>query len=310
MRDLTAMALLVHVAERGSFTAAARHLGEPLSTISRRIAELEKSLGVRLLERTTRSLRLTDIGQNYYEHCRRGLEEFDSANLLIENRLTDVSGLLRISLPPNVAEDLFMPVIDRFQATYPRARILVLVTDRHVDFVADSIDLAFRVGPISTPSLTVRRIARYRHRLVASPDYLADRLMPKNPPDLTSHRLIAFGAQNGPVNWQLNELGSQDKGQTEAVSFEPSLTVNDYRAVISAVERGMGIAEVPEIFCQTALAEARLVPVLSGWGFAPVSLSALHTGTRSMSRLVRLFLDLCVDHFRTMINDFPSAAAD
>ncbi len=300
MQDLTAMALFVHVVEQGSFTAAASHLGAPLSTVSRRIAALEASLGVRLLERTTRSLRLTEIGESYYAHCRRGLQEFDSANLLVRNRQNDVAGLLRISIPPNLAEDLFVPVVNAFQADFPKARVSVFVTERHVDLIADGIDLAFRVGELRDSGLTARRVAEFRPRLVAAPAYLATHGAPASPQQLSQHRIVAFGDGRAATTWRLTGSRSSDTDAAVTVKLEPDLTMNDYRGILHAVRAGAGIAEIPDVICAGSIDAGDLMPVLDGWTFAPVDLTALHAGNRHASRLVRLFLDACITAFKQL----------
>ncbi len=172
MIDRNAMALFVKVVENHSFSKTAQRENVPVSTVSRKISELEKALGVRLLERSTRQLRMTEVGQDYYDRCRRGLEEFEAANLLITDRQSEVSGTLRISVPPNISDVMVAPLIAGFQALYPNVVFRVLVTDRHVHLIEDGIDLAMRVGELDDSNLVARRLIRYRHLLVASPEYL------------------------------------------------------------------------------------------------------------------------------------------
>ena len=295
MQDFTAMALFVHVVERGGFTAAARHLGLPLSTVSRRIAELEKDLEVRLLERSTRKSNLTELGESYFEFCRRGLQEFDSANLMIQNRQTDVSGLLRITTPPNLVAPFFVPLVNEFQKKYPNARVSVTSTERHIDLLHEGIDVGFRVGPLKDSRLIVRRIAQYRHHLVASPDYIAQAPPVNSPQDLTRHRVIVFGTDIAPTTWTLmRKEGTKEKG-TRSIMPTAHLLLNDYQGIITAAVAGGGIAEIPAILCSDAINNGHLVELIPEWQFAVTSLSAVSLGTRNMSRLVRLFLDYCFE---------------
>ena len=145
MPDLNSMALFAKVAEHNSFSETSRRIGVPVSTVSRRIGELEKSLGVRLIERSTRKLRLTDLGQEFYQYCRRGLEEFDAGTLLINHRQSEVAGTLRISSPPSLSDGFLIPLVSMFQDRYPKAVFKILVTDRRVDLIEDGVDLALRV---------------------------------------------------------------------------------------------------------------------------------------------------------------------
>ncbi|MEX3008481.1 LysR substrate-binding domain-containing protein [Hoeflea sp. TYP-13] len=299
MHDLNAVAVFVQVAQSGSFSAAAKELSMPLSTVSRKVSDLENSMKVKLIERSTRSLRLTDIGAIYYEHCKRGLEEFQAADLAVEDRQNEVTGLLRISLPPNLAETLFAPIIGEFHRQYPKARVAVLVAERIVDLVEDGIDLSFRVGIMRDTSLVARRLLTYRHVLVASPEYLSTQGTPSTLADLSDHRFVTFGftPASGP-RWTLYR-----GNRTEEIDIKPALCVNDYAAVKRAALLGQGITELPSIFCGQAFRDHALVPVLPEWQFQEISLQALHSGRRNMSRLAQLFLDCCSEHIEALAAD-------
>src|SRR5438093_12236369 len=144
--DKNAMSLYVKVVESGSFSKAAVREGVPVSSVSRKIADLEKALGVRLLERSTRQLRMTEIGQGYFESCRRGLAAFEAADSLVTQRQTEISGRLRISIPPSMSDLAIVPLVSAFQERYRKVTVHCLVTERYIDYIADGIDLSFRVG--------------------------------------------------------------------------------------------------------------------------------------------------------------------
>lgn len=296
MYDLTAMAFFVHVVERGGFTAAARHVGAPLSTVSRRIAELERRLGVRLLERSTRAVRLTELGGSFYEYCRRGLEEFDSANLMIQNRQQEISGLLRVTVPPNLAQLTFVPLVIAFQKRHPNARIALTSTERYVDLLREDIDVAFRIGPHSDSSLTVRTLATYAIHLVASDAYVAGAPPVRTPADLSSHRAIVFGTDCTPQTWSLAPIDRPTELAATSVTVTPFLALNDFSGILSATLAGVGISRVPSILCGEDLASGKLVRVLPRWSPGSDSISAITPGRRNISRLQRLFLDHCVEH--------------
>ena len=297
MVNLDAMAVFAKVAECGGFSRAGERLGMPVSTVSRKVAALEETLGVRLLERSTRSIRLTEIGESYYRQCQRGLQELEAANLSIEDRQQEVSGLLRLSIPPGLSEGLFVAVIADFQRSYPKARVHAFVTDRIVDLIADGVDLAFRVGDLPDSALAARRLLTYRHVLLASPDYLKRNGMPSHPHELADHSLLAFGVPERPVTWTFAR-----KSENLTVRVEPYLQINDYLGLQRAAVEGLGIVELPAILCDRALVRKSLTPVMVDWRFPSVDLSAIHIATRNMSRLVRLFLDHCVDVMRYQVD--------
>jgi DNA-binding transcriptional LysR family regulator len=192
MTDLNSLVVFAKVVEAKSFSEAARRLKMPISTVSRRIAELEDQLGIRLLERSTRGLRLTDLGAEILEHAMRSAELSASVENIISNQLSDVSGTLRLSAPPSISDTLLTPLVVAFQASYPGVRVEILVTDRFVDHIGEGVDLVFRLGALKDSSLVARKILTYRHQLVASPAYLKACKAPQTPQDLLDHRLLAF----------------------------------------------------------------------------------------------------------------------
>ncbi len=296
MIDRNAMALFVKVVENNSFSKTAQREKVPVSTVSRKISALEKTLGVRLLERSTRHLRTTGIGQDYYEYCRRGLEEFDSANLLINDRHNEVSGSLRISAPPNLSDVIIVPLVAGFQALYPNVVVRVLVTDRYVHLIEDGIDLALRVGKLSDSSLVARRLLNYRHLLVASPNYLKNTGHPQHPQELYDHPLIAFSLWFEETAWSLSNGKKREK-----VLVKPRLSINDFNGVQQAVLDGLGVGEIPSILCGKLLETGQLVEVMPDWHFESVSLSAVYSTRVNLARVVRLFKDFCVEHIDELV---------
>lgn len=294
--DRNAMALFVKVVENHSFSKTAQRENVPVSTVSRKISELEKTLGVRLLERSTRQLRMTEMGQAYYEHCRRGVDEFEAANLLINDRQREVSGTLRLSVPPNLSGVLVVPLVTGFQALYPNVVIRVLVTDRYVHLIEDGIDLALRVGELDDSNLVARRLLRYRHLLVASPDYLEKTGHPQHPQELHDHPLIAFSLWFEETAWSLSNGKKREK-----VLVKPRLSINDFNGVQQAILDGLGIGEIPSILCGELLEAGRLVEVIPDWHFEPVSLSAVYSTRVNLARVVRLFKDFCVEHIDELV---------
>src|SRR5215470_4544685 len=177
MPDLNSLIIFAHVVD-------ASGLKMPTSTVSRRVAELEQALGVRLIERSTRCLRLTDFGSEVLEYAHRGVEISEAIGKIASNHLSNVSGNLRLAAPPSISDSLLAPIIVAFQREYPDVRIQVFITERIVDQIAEGVDLAFRVGELEDSSLVARKILTYRHQLVASPEYLQKKKPPRTPQDL------------------------------------------------------------------------------------------------------------------------------
>ncbi len=289
--DLNAMVLFARVLQHGSFSKAARRTGTPVSTISRKVSGLERRLGVRLLDRTTRAVNPTDSGREYFLHCEQIVDALDAAQAALEKRQADVTGTLRLAAPPSLSDVLLVPLVDGFLRQYPNIAVKLLVTDGHLDLVQDEVDISLRVGPQPASSLVFRRLLRYRHTLVAAPTYLARAEALNEPADLTRHRLLGFTKWFEEPTWTLSN-GSR----TERVLAKLWLGVNDYAGVIRAAVAGMGVAELPSIICQRELSAGHLIPVLTDWRFEEVELSAYYLSRRHPSRLVELFLEHCVAH--------------
>lgn len=286
MTDLNSLTVFARVVEANSFSGAARRLKMPVSTVSRRVAELEKELGIRLIERSTRSLRLTDVGSEVLEQAQRGVEIGEAVDSIASSHSSGISGTLRISTPPSISDSLIAPLVVAFQKTYPDVRMQIFITERIVDQIAEGIDLAFRVGKLEDSSLVARRILKYRHLLVASPAYLAQHKMPKSPRDLLRHRLIAFSFWKPRNSWSFLHANGRDK---ETLNFQPHLAMNEYSGLAAALLAGAGIGDLPPIVQPELLRSGRLVEAMPKWHFRTMDLSVVHLGTRYIPRPVRVF---------------------
>jgi DNA-binding transcriptional LysR family regulator len=289
--DLNALVLFARVLQHGSFSEAARRTGTPVSTLSRKIGALERQLGVRLLDRTTRAVNPTDSGREYFLYCEQIADALDGAQAALEKRKVEMAGTLRLAAPPSLSDVLLVPLLDGFLRRYSKVAVKVLVTDRHLDLVQDEVDISLRVGPQPASSLVFRRLLRYRHVLVAAPAYVARAGTLDEPADLTRHQLLGFTKWSDETTWTLSN-GSR----TERVPAKLRLGINDYAGVIRAAVSGMGVAEIPSIVCQRELSQGLLVPVLADWRFEEVDLSAYYLSRRHPSRIVELFLGHCVAH--------------
>jgi len=293
MTDYNSTNLFIKVCDYGSFSKTAEQIDTPVSTISRKIRQLEKDLGVRLLERSTRKLRLTEAGSDYYNHCHRAITEIEKANFLMGNHTKEVSGMLRISIPPSLDKCLVLPLVMEFQALYPQANISLRINEKNINFYEQNIDLAFRVGKLEDSSVIARQLLCYRHVLVASPQYLVKNGTPGQPVDLTSHRLIGFADDIQALNWRF-----EHKGRQERLSITPYLTINDHSDKQIAAELGYGITDLPSIICQAAISSGHLVEVLPRWRLSTLStsevpLSIVYPSNRNQTKLTNVFIDFC-----------------
>jgi DNA-binding transcriptional LysR family regulator len=281
--DLEAILVFTRVVQGGSFTAAAKALGMPKSTVSRKLAELETRVGARLLQRTTRTLSVTDIGRAYYEHCTRIVAELEEAELALAELKSTPRGVIRVTVP--LAISMLGSVFAEYLALYPEVHLELVCTDRRVDLVEERFDLALRAGATPDSSLVARRLGQIRRRLVAAPEVLKKLGKPKDPAELETKPCLAFAPEGG--TWEL-----QRGAKNSAVTIRPRLVVNDYEMLRAVVRAGFGIALLPEHLCAEDLREGRLVPVLDAWSAPEVPLFALYPSARHLSPTVMALLDL------------------
>ena len=303
MIDLNSLAIFANVVEARSFSEAARRLKVPISTVSRRVAELEDQLGVGLLERSTRNLRLTDIGAEIFEHAQRSAEIGEAVGNIVSNQSLTVSGILRLSAPPSISDTLLAPLVGAFQGSYPDVRVQILVTDRFVDHIAEGVDLVFRLGPLKDSSLVARKLLTYRHQLVASPAYIDRVKPPETPRDLLGHRLFAFEHWHPEYRWSFVHANGRD---TEMLTFVPYLSMNDYTGLAAALLAGAGIGDLPPVVQPELIRDGRLVEVMPKWRFRCFDLSMVHLGNRHLSRPLRVFKEFAAQMTRTLFPSLPA----
>jgi DNA-binding transcriptional LysR family regulator len=302
MIDLNSLAIFAKVIETRSFSEAAKRLNMPVSTVSRRVAELEDHLGVGLLERSTRNLRLTDIGADVFEHAQRTAEVSEAVGNIVSNQASTVSGVLRLSAPPSISDTLLVPLVTAFQASYPDVRVQILVTDRFVDHIAEGVDLVFRLGPLRDSSLVARKLLTYRHQLVASPDYLDRVQSPEKPQDLLGHRLLAFSFWRPEHSWTFVDKN----GVSERLSFLSFLSMNDYAGLASALLAGVGIGDLPPVVQPELVRGGRLIEIMPEWRFRTFDLSMVHAGNRHIARPMRLFKEFAAGMAPKLFPSLPT----
>lgn len=281
--DLAEIIAFTRVVQGGSYTAAATSLGMPKSTVSRKVSELEERVGARLLQRTTRTVRLTDIGRVYYEHCLRIVTEIEEAQAAVAQLQSTPRGALRITVP--VALSVLGSLIAEYLRLYPEVQVEMVCTDRRVDLVEERFDLALRAGASADSSLIARRVGSIRRRLVAAPEVATRLRRAKDIADLETQPCIAFAPEGS--TWDLR-FGAK----SAEVTIRPRLVVNDYEMLRAVARAGFGVALLPEHLCAEDLSSGRLVPVLPTWSAPEVPVFALYPSTRHLAPAVMAFVDL------------------
>ncbi|MDH4417930.1 LysR family transcriptional regulator [Acidovorax sp. HMWF029] len=289
MQDLNDMLYFAEVVERGGFAAAGRALGIPKSRLSRRVSDLETHLGVRLLQRTTRKLSLTEVGEAYLRHCQAMRESAQAAADTVAQVQTVPRGTIRVSCPVTLAQTVLAELMPRFLATCPEVRVDMLVSNRVVNLVEEGIDVALRVRPSvdDSGSMVVKRLDHTTQILVASPELLIRQGTPKTLEDLAQLDSIAMSAPDGRSTWNLIGPG----GVHQVVHHTPRYVADDLLTLKYAAVAGTGVCWMPDYMCQDEMRERKLVRVLPDWAPAPSIVHAVFPSRRGLSPAVRRFLD-------------------
>jgi DNA-binding transcriptional LysR family regulator len=305
MLDVNALVVFARVVEAASFSEAARRLNMPVSTVSRRIADLEDQLGVRLVERSSRSLRLTDVGAEILEHARRTVELCEAVDSLVSDKLSRVSGILRLSAPPSISDSLLTPLVSAFQTSYPDVRVHILIVpevEQIVDLIAEGIDIALHIGSLDDSGLIARKVISFRHQLVASPDYVRAHPPLSHPSELNKHRLLAFSKWRPEVHWSFEDTAT---GRREDVRFTPDLAMNDFVGLNAALVAGAGVGDSSPIVQPDLVRSGRLVEMMPQWHFPLYDLWLVHLGNRHIARHVRLFKEFASQMTPVLFPNLP-----
>lgn len=285
MKSLNSMAVFSQVIESNGFSAAARRLGVTKAAVSRQVSALEAELNVRLLNRTTRRLNLTEPGRLYYESCKRILEEAERAERLVRNLQDEPTGSLRISGPIDLNNDLAVFFAD-FALKYPRVRLDVELKNRYVDLVREGFDVAIRAGDLADSSLIARRLSPLRVITCASPKYLAEHGTPQTPDELLSHDWLAYSLLSTPDRYVFTK-----EGKSEALRFKGRIRTNDGAMLRTALCRGVGLTQLPYFVVRDEIESGELVQVLDDYATAGISLYAVFPQTQHLSQKVRLLIE-------------------
>src|SRR6267378_4790615 len=290
MDRIDAMQAFVAVADLRGFAPAARKLGLSPSGVTRLIAALEEHLGARLLQRTTRSVTLTDVGTRYLERARRILADVEEAEGSAEGERTRPSGRLVVSAPVGFGRLHVSPLMSAYLMRYPEVSGELRLADRMINLVEDGVDLAVRIGHLADSSLVARHVGEMRRIVVASPAYLKQRGEPKTPQAIASHATIQFGAMSASPDWRFVE-GSREI----RVACTPRFTTNSADAAIQYAEQGGGLTRVLAYQAADAIKAGRLNIVLEKFEEPPLPIHLVYPTSRLLSAKVRAFVDLVVE---------------
>jgi DNA-binding transcriptional LysR family regulator len=295
MHDLNDVQFFAAVVENRGFSAAARTLNLPKSSVSRRVANLEARLGVRLIVRSTRSLRLTEVGVSFYERCRAILNDLDAAEREVAVQRREPVGLVRMSCPPGLAQFVLARILPDFLTRYPKVRLQVLATNRAIDLVDDNIDIAIRARLRSADEAVMMRML-YKSELifVASPAFASAQQMGVRIDTLPSLPFLSFLEDARRPTWAL--IGPNAARTT--VSFDPILRSSDFTVLLKAAAAGLGIALLPAEVVEDDILAKRLIRILPDWHSEEVTVHLVFATNRGIVPAVRVLIDYLAEHFK------------
>ncbi|UCA11347.1 LysR family transcriptional regulator [Aeromonas enteropelogenes] len=289
--DLNAALILVRIVDKGSFTAAAQELGMTKAMVSRRIAELERRLGVRLLYRSTRQLTLTEEGEQYYQRCSKAVDALTEAELMLSARQQEVTGTLKLAVPIETGQLVVGRMVAKFLQRYPAMQVELELTNRILDPISEGLDAVVRVGDMSNSNLAARRLWSTERLLCASPDYLARSPAIARPEDLLRHERVAVSSGFLASHWCFERDGR------EVLVDPPSrFRVNNITCAREAAKAGLGVASLPAMLCLEELERGELVSLLPEWQQPRVPIYLLFPERRLMPRKLRAFIDSMVEN--------------
>ncbi len=292
MDRLRAMQVFVRIVESGSLTAAATALGVSAPSVVRSLAALERAVGVRLLNRTTRRSSLSDEGREYYERCRRVLAEVEAADAALSARRAEPRGRLRVTAPVMYGRMRVAPIVAEFAAKYPGVELELVLLDRVVDLVEEGIDAAIRISHLPESSLVALRVGETRRVLCAAPAYLKSAGTPKAPADLARHRCILFTGLTSSNEWSF-------AGEPPArVPIRPALRTNQFDVAIDAVLQGLGCGQFLCYQVEALMKKGKLTRILGKFEPPPLPIHIVYPHARLMSPNVRAFVDIAAARLR------------
>ncbi|WP_243042455.1 LysR substrate-binding domain-containing protein [Dyella sedimenti] len=293
LQDLNDLYFFAAVVEHGGFSSAGRALGIPKSRLSKRIAQLEERLGVRLLQRTTRRFVVTEVGERFYAHCRAVLEEARAAQEAVEELRSEPRGMVRVSCPVSLVQTVVGHILPDFLLQHPKMQVRLQATDRRVDVIGEGFDVAIRVrSKLDTDAtLVMRTFGQSRVLLVASPELLKRHGHPKEPSDLSRLPALSMQEHEGAQSWELLDA----QGERIVVDIQPRLICGDFAALLQSCKRGIGVTLLPEFICGPAVSRGELELVLPDWNVPQGTMHFVYPSRRGLLPGVRAFVDFLAE---------------
>ncbi|KJK03050.1 LysR family transcriptional regulator [Pseudomonas sp. 21] len=295
MEDLNTLYYFTQVVEQGGFAAAGRALDIPKSKLSRRIAQLEERLGVRLLHRTSRHCSLTEIGQEYYQRCVAMRIEAEGASEVIERNRAEPRGLVRLACPTTLLNSWVGPMLTRYLLKYPLVELFIESTNRRVDLLHEGFDIALRVRfpPLENTDMVMKVLGNSTQCLVGRPDFLERMAGDSSPMGFGQLPSLHWGGMQREYQWEL----FNEEGERLLISHKPRMVTDDLLALRNAVIAGVGIAHVPRVAVREDLAAGRLVELLPGWSPKCGIVHAIFPSRRGLLPSVRTLIDFLAEEF-------------
>ena len=295
--DLNETVVFIRVVQAGSFSAAARQLGLPVSTVSTRVARLERRLGVTLLQRTTRRLSLTEPGELYYRHAAEGLNYMLEAEAAVTASTGEPRGRLRVTAPADFGDTILVNLLNRLHDAYPEIDVDLMLTDSYLDLVAESIDVAIRAGELSDSTLVAKRVGIACWALFASPGYVDAVQTPATPRGLSRHRCLQF-TSFGKEEWTLS-----NRKESLRIPMKGHRIINDLGMIRLMALEGQGIGILPTYICREDLNEGRLVRVLPKWQARADPVHLIYPRQQFVPPKLRAFMDIAASELYSLLGD-------
>lgn len=293
MNEITQIKTFVTLVESQSLSRAAEKMDTAISAVSRRLKELESSLGVQLIQRTTRKMHLTEAGERFYLRCTRLLDDLEEAKQEVSNSAKELSGTLKIATPLSFGVAHLSPAIAAFMHLHPQIKVDLDMSDRRINLVEEGLDMAIRIGTLEDSTLMAKKLASVRHVVCASPDFLQQYGVPKTPADLTTLPALCYGNLNQPDNWQYWDK----EGKAHSVKVPIRMRATNGNALVEAATAGLGVLCEPSFIVHGAVERGVLKPVLTDYQWYSMNIYAVYPQTRYVPAKVRAFIDFLSSHF-------------
>jgi len=300
--NLDAIAIFTKVVQCGSFTRAAKFLNMPVSTVSAKVSSLEKSLGVTLLQRTTRKIQVTEAGETYFKGCVQALEEIQAAETQITRKQKEPQGILKITSSVDIGNKVLPDIVARFLEKYQHMEIELRITNRIIDLVGEGVDLAIRAGDLKDSSLIAKKFMTEQLSLWASPSYLDKNGTPSHPCELNQHEFIRYTFEKDKM------LNLSNGGETVTVTPKNRVFLDSTDAAKNFTLLGQGIGLLHDFLCHDEVSDGKIVRILPQWHWHNLTYYFVFPPQRFISPKIRAFLNFAEEYMRTIYNNSDQEA--